>query len=343
MAKRKRTPRPTARKADGEKPAAAPGGVLNRRAQRLADRAARRLDDLGVDLLRLTSGATVLDFGVHAPGGLEAGLTLARLSAADLLTCEIAPGTLAGRPWPAVTVRTDAPVEACLRSQYAGRKVDLRQPDGSHFFGMCSGPLRAATADEPLIAKLGGREDARKAVGVLEARQIPPPNVAAHLAAAAGVKPDQLTLCVAPTASVAGCVQIAARSVETALHKLLTLEFDVTRVRCGAGSCPLAPAGGGDAAALGRTNDAILYGSTVTLWIDATRDELAELAPRVPSSSSDRHGRPFADLLAEAGGDFYALDPLLFAPAAVTLVGTRDGSAAAAGGVREDLLDGWFS
>ena len=342
MARRNKPAAGAPRKGPGEKPAPPAGGVLNRRAVRLAERAARRLDDLGVDLLRLNSGCTVLDLGVHAPGGLEAGLTLARISAADLLTCEIVPATLAGRQWPAVAVRTDAPLAACLRSQYAGRKVDLRQPDGSHFFGMCSGPLRAATGDEDLIAKLGGPEDARKAVGVLETRQIPPPNVAAHLAAAAGIKPDHLTLCVAPTASVAGTVQIAARSVETALHKLLTLDFDVSRVRSGFGTCPLAPAGGEDSAALGRTNDAILYGARVTLWIDAARDELAALAPKVSSSASERHGRPFGELLKEAGGDFYGLDPLLFSPAEVTLVGTRDGTVVSAGGVTETMLEGWF-
>ena len=344
MAKRSSNKQPpqTRRKGRAENAEPAPGGLLNRRASRLAERAAKRLDDLGVDLLRLNSGTTILDFGVHAPGGLEAGLTLARIATADLADVSLTQTTLAGRPWPAVAVRTDDPVSACLRSQYAGRKVDLRQPDGSHFFGMCSGPLRAATSDEGLIGRLGGAEDARKCVAVLETRQIPPPNVAAHLAAAGGVAPDHLTLCAAATASVAGTVQIAARGVETALHKLLTLGFDPARVRCGCGTAPLAPAGGEDAVALGRTNDAILYGGRVTLWVDAGRDELADLAPRVPSSASGQHGRPFGDLLNEAGGDFYALDPLLFSPAEVTLIGLRDGSVASAGAVREDLLEGSF-
>ena len=316
--------------------------MLNRRAARLADRAAKRLDDLGVDLLRLSNGCTVLDFGLHAPGGLEAGLTLARVCTADLADVSVSQGALAGRPWPVVTLRTDDPVSACLRCQYAGRKVHLRTADGGDFFGMGSGPLLAATAGQELIQKLGGPEQARRCVGVLETRQVPPPNVAAHLADAAGIKSDHLTLCIAPTASVAGCVQIAARSVETALHKLLTLEFDVTRVRCGLGSAPLAPAGGDDAVALGRTNDSILYGGRVTLWVEADGAELADLAPRLPSSASERHGRPFGDLLAEAGGDFYAMDPLLFSPAEVTLIGLRDGSVATAGGVREDLLERTF-
>ena len=82
----------------------------------------------------------------------------------------------------------------------------------------------------------------------------------------------------------------------------------------------------------------------VTLWIDAARDELAELAPkRLQSSASEQHGRPFLDLLKEAGGDFYALDPLLFSPAEVTLVGTRDGGRGVGGrGDVKTMLEGWF-
>ena len=320
------------------KPPAGPGGVLNRRAARLADRAAKRLDELGVDLLRLNCGTTVLDFGLHARGGLEAGLTLARISAADLAEVSVSIGTLGGRPWPEVSFRTDDPVAACLRSQYAGRKTT-----GEDFFAMTSGPVRAATADEELIRELGGPEPTRRAVGVMETRRVPPPAVARQLAEAAGVAPDRLTLCIAPTASVAGGVQIAARTVETAMHKLHAVGFGVDRVRSGLGTAPLAPAGGEDGAALGRTNDAILYGSRVTLWIDADGGELAELAPELPSSSSAQHGRPFAELLAEAGGDFYELDPKLFSPAAVTLIGLRDGAVRAAGEVREDLLTrSWF-
>ena len=342
MAKRKRSTASPGRKAAASAGGNAPGGLLNRRAARLADSTLKRLDELGVDLLRLSTGTTVLDFGAHAPGGLEAGRVLARLSAADLLDVSIDVGTLGDQAWPEVKVRTDDPVSACLRCQYAGRKVQLSEAGGGEYFAMASGPLRVACGDEELIQKLGGSEDARKAVGVLETRQVPPPNVAAHLAEAAGIVPDKLTLCMAPTASVAATVQIAARSVETALHKLDALGFDVTRVRSGAGSAPLAPAGGDDVAALGRTNDSILYGARVTLWVDADRAELAELAPKVPSSASAQHGRLFAELLAEAGGNFYDLDPLLFSPATVTLIGLRDGSAVAAGETRADLLERSF-
>ena len=342
MAKRK--PRPPKRKRgpNPDGPAAPPGSPLNRRAARLADQAVRRAIELRIDVLETADGAAVLDFGIRPPGGLAAGVVLAGLCTADLATIEVSPGTLGDRPWPRVSIRTDAPLDACLRSQYAGRKVTA---DG--FFAMGSGPLRAATGDEELIRELGEREGARRAVGVLETRTLPPPPAVAGLAAAAAVPQDRLTLAVAPTGSLAGCVQIAARSVETALHKLHALGeqacgFPLSAVLSGVGNCPLAPAGRDDAAALGRTNDAILYGSAVTLWIDAPAEALKELAPKLPSSASEQHGRPFAELLSEAGGDFYQLDSLLFAPAAVTLISARDGGVASAGTVRADLLERSF-
>ena len=76
---------------------------------------------------------------------------------------------------------------------------------------------------------------------MLEGRELPGEDVAAFVAEKCGVKPEQLTLLIAPTASLVGSVQIAARSAETGLHKLVELGFDVRRVTAAFGLCPLAP------------------------------------------------------------------------------------------------------
>ena len=140
--------------------------------------------------------------------------------------------------WPglAVTVRSDAPVAACMAAQYAGWKVQQ-----GNFFAMASGPMRAAAGKETLYDKLGIRERPEMAVGVLESRRLPPPEVLEMLAEACGVKPARLTILVAPTASQAGTVQIVARSLETALHKLFELGFDLHRIESGYGTAPLPP------------------------------------------------------------------------------------------------------
>src|SRR5439155_676683 len=76
----------------------------------------------------------------------------------------------------------------------------------------------------------------------------------------AGRAPSQLTFVVAPTASLAGGVQIVARILETGLHKMDTLGFDVNKIVSGIGTAPLPPVAKNDLRAIGRTNDCILYG-----------------------------------------------------------------------------------
>jgi methenyltetrahydromethanopterin cyclohydrolase len=126
--------------------------------------------------------------------------------------------------------------------------------------------------------------------------------------------------------------------VETALHKLLELGFDVGKIVTGFGSAPLAPVAKNDMRAIGRTNDCILYGGSVHLTLDAEDDELAELAPRVPSSSSRDYGTPFYDLFQRYGGDFYKVDPHLFSPARVSLTNLRSGRSFEAGRLNAEVL-----
>ena len=74
---------------------------------------------------------------------------------------------------------------------------------------------------------------------MLEGRTLPTDAVAAWVAGKAGIAPDALTFAVAPTASLAGGVQIVARVLETGLHKMDTLGFEVTRVVSAMGTAPL--------------------------------------------------------------------------------------------------------
>jgi methenyltetrahydromethanopterin cyclohydrolase len=176
----------------------------------------------------------------------------------------------------------------------------------------------------------------------LETRDAPPEEIAGFVAEKAGVAAADVTLLFAPTASLAGSVQIAARVVETALHKLHELEFDVGRVVSGFGSCPLAPVAGKDPEAIGRTNDAVLYGGQVELTVDASDEELEAVVPRLPSSASDDYGEPFGNVLEQADWDFYKIDPLLFSPAEVRLVSVASGRSFHAGDVDIGVLERSF-
>jgi methenyltetrahydromethanopterin cyclohydrolase len=304
---------------------------LNARASALCESLEAQADALQIRVTRREGGATIIDCGIDAPGGFGAGMLLARVCLADLGSVEVADA--GASPWPLVQVSTEYPVLACMASQYAGWELKHEK-----FFAMGSGPMRAAAAREPLFADLGYRENAESCVGVLETSKLPPPPLCEQIAAKCGVAPDKLTLLVAPTRSIAGTLQIVARSIETATHKLRELKFDLSRVVSGIGSAPLPPPAPDDLAAIGRTNDAILYGGRVTLRIRGDDESLREIGPRVPSSASPDYGRPFAETLAAYNHDFYRVNPLLFGPAEVTLVNLDTGNTFRFGAVNDDVL-----
>src|SRR5215210_1588448 len=273
--------------------------VLNQRACELAERLAGEADALRIAVRTLPSGTRVVDCGSAVPGGLEAGRRLAELCMAGLGSVTFAPLVLDGRWLPGIAVVTDHPALACLASQYAGWRIDR---DG--YFAMASGPGRALIRAEELYDDLDVDERASTAVLCLEARDGPPEALAAYVAKRAGVAPGDLTLLFAPTASLAGGVQVAARIVETALHKLHELDFDVRRIVSGLGTCPLPPVSAKDPEAIGRTNDAVLYGGQCELTVDAPDDELEAIVGRVPSSASKDYGEPFGKVLERADWDF---------------------------------------
>jgi methenyltetrahydromethanopterin cyclohydrolase len=256
---------------------------------------------------------------------------------AGLGSVAYAPLVLDGRWLPALTVTTDSPALACLGAQYAGWRIDREG-----YFAMGSGPGRALIRAEELYDDLDVDEQASGAVLCLETREPPPAEIAGFVAERAGVPASALTLLFAPTASVVGGVQIAARVVETALHKLHELHFDVRRVVAAYGSCPLPPVAGDDMAAIGRTNDAVLYGGQVHLTVEADDDALRELVERLPASASSDYGEPFGKVLKDANFDFYAIDPLLFSPAQIRLTSVESGRSFEAGRVNVEVLERSF-
>jgi methenyltetrahydromethanopterin cyclohydrolase len=310
---------------------------LNDRAHQLADGLAAEADALRVTLTKLPGGTRVIDCGSAVPGGLEAGRRFAQICMGGLGSLSFAPLVLEGRWLPGLMVVTDHPALACLGSQYAGWRLDREG-----YFAMASGPGRALIRAEDLYDDLEVNEQSRTAVLCLETREAPPEPVAGYVAERAGVTSTDLTVLFAPTASLAGSVQIAARVVETALHKLHELEFDVGRVVSGFGSCPLPPVARTDPEAIGRTNDAVLYGGQVELTVDAPDDELEAIVPRLPSSASSDYGEPFGDMLERADWDFYKIDPLLFSPAEVRLTSVSSGRSFHAGGVDISVLERSF-
>jgi methenyltetrahydromethanopterin cyclohydrolase len=308
---------------------------MNEAASEIADSMADQAELLRVRTFRLPSGARVIDAGVEADGGIEAGLALAEICMGGLGNVSCTPLQIGNQSHAGLIVWTDHPAVACMASQYAGWAISVGK-----FFAMGSGPLRAhARVEGDLFEKLGYEEQADEGVLVLETRALPNDEVTAWVAEKARFQPLQLTFVVAPTASIAGGVQISARIIETGLHKMETLGFDVRRVASAIGTAPLPPVAKNDLRAIGRTNDCILYGGQARYIIKAPDAELEKLAEQVPASASRDYGTPFYEIFQRYGGDFYKIDPLLFSPAEVWLTSTESGRTFHAGRLNPEVLE----
>ena len=308
---------------------------MNEAASEIADSMADQADLLRVRSFRLPSGARVIDAGVETDGGIEAGLALAEICMGGLGNVSCAPLQIGSQSHAGLIVWTDHPAVACMASQYAGWAISVGK-----YFAMGSGPLRAhARVERELFEKLGYEEQAEEGVLVLETRALPNDEVAVWVAEKARLQPLQLTFVVAPTASIAGGVQISARIIETGLHKMETLGFDVRRVVSAMGTAPLPPVAKNDLRAVGRTNDCILYGGQARYTIKAPDTELERLAEQVPASASRDYGTPFYEVFQRYGGDFYQIDPLLFSPAEVWLTSTESGRTFHAGRLNPEVLE----
>jgi methenyltetrahydromethanopterin cyclohydrolase len=287
------------------------------------------------------AGSRIIDAGVAHTGGLEAGRLICEICMGGLGQVSLQATPWFNRwPW-CVQVATSHPVLACLGSQYAGWSLSHKAERSFHALG--SGPGRALAVKEKLFAELDYRDSAEQAVLVLETDKLPPDELVARIAADCGVQPNALTLILTPTGSLAGVVQIAGRVVEVALHKAHELGFPLDQVLDGLGSTPLPPPVGNGMTAMGRTNDTILFGGSVHLYVNADDDAAEQLANTLPSGTSRDYGKPFAEVFKDYEYDFFKVDGMLFSPAAVAVTAVESGRTYHAGELDEALLERSFS
>ncbi len=306
---------------------------LNKRAWEALHMIIGQTERLGIQFSQADCGTLLFDFGVKAPGGLQAGLLMAEIGMAGLGSAKLEMGEAGGLPWVWVVTHSDHPLEACYLSQAAHWPVEVGK-----YRAMGSGPACLLHHGLKVGEEFAFAETSERAVLVLESPSVPDEEVCRSLATTYGVKEEYLAVLVAPTSSLGGSTQIAARSLETGLHKLHHLGFDLRKAASGMGRCPVAAPTSDDLTSLGKTNDMVMFASSVWLSVKETTDqELSELVKALPSGTSPSYGEPFLQTLKKAGG-FYNIDPGLFAPAEATLVNVDSGKVFHAGQVDQVRL-----
>jgi methenyltetrahydromethanopterin cyclohydrolase len=297
---------------------------------------------LGLSTSLTSNGSVLIDAGIDRCGSIEAGRQIAEICLGGLATARLrASRDYENWPWH-VDVHTSHPVIACLASQYAGWSLSNGKGKGT-FNALGSGPARALGSREPLFDEIGYRDKADKTCIVLEVDRLPPDDIADKIAKRCQVAPENLTLILTPTSSLAGAVQVVARVFEAALHKAHTMHFPLERIVDGMGTVPLCPPAPDFLTAMSRTNDAILFGGHVHLYVNAGDDDAEALARSLPSNTSEDYGRPFAEVFKSVNFDFYKLDPMLFSPARVAVSSLTTGRSFQAGEINLPALNKSFT
>ncbi len=296
---------------------------------------------LGLGVSKLKNGVTIVDAGIDATGSMEAGRLITEICMGGLGRVNIRSAKVFSHWRWHLDVWSCSPVLACLGSQYAG--WNLSHGSGKNFFSaLGSGPARALGSAEALFHEMQYRDRATQATMIIEVDKAPPLELTKKIADMCGVRARALTLILTPAHSLAGSIQVVGRVLEVALHKAHTVGFALADIVDGAASAPICPPASDFLSAMGRTNDAIIFGSHAHLYVRGTDEDAQVLAQKLPSKNSRDFGKPFAQIFKDVQCDFYKIDPLLFSPARVAVTALKSGRTFHAGQLHEVLLNKSF-
>jgi methenyltetrahydromethanopterin cyclohydrolase len=317
---------------------------LNNSALEIVQNLCKEAEKYNVIVEETKSGATLIDAGINADGGFFAGEIVTEVCLGGYGKAKVTPIQYGDTILPSVFVITDHPALSTLASQFAGWQIK-----GDGFSAIASGPARAlALKPKHLYEKLDYKEEGNTAVLVLETEKKPPETVIQQIADKCKVAAKNLFLIMFSTTSLAGATQVSGRIVETGLHKLERLGLDPLIVKHAWGYAPIVPVHPSSGEAMGRTNDAILYGGVTNYTLNFEDEQkLESIVKQAPSSASrmlqearrlaEKNPR-FLDIFKEAGFDFYKIDPNIFAPAVVAINNIKSGKTFSAGSLDIEVM-----
>jgi methenyltetrahydromethanopterin cyclohydrolase len=319
---------------------------INNLALLIVEKIIKNKEFYGAKVNKLSSSATVIDMTNASWIG---GKLVGEICMGGLGSVKFTSYDLDGHYIPAVNVYTSEPIISCMASQLAGWSVKLKkevEKDGQIkkkvvFQSLGSGPARAKSRGEKLFEELEYTDNSDCAVIVFETRKMPDEEVMAIVSDKCKVDASKTYAVCAPTACLTGSIQVAARIVETGIHKLHEIHFPLEVIQDGFGTTTIAPIAKDDFAAMGLTNDSMIAAGMTFYTINVEKEkeaELFELLKKAPANKSSSYGKPFNEVFKAADYDFYKIDPGLFAPAIYTVNNIKTGKSISVGELNHDLL-----
>ena len=310
---------------------------VNKKAQTLVDDLILNKSYYRVDVSRGHKNVTIIDAGINALGNIEAGRIISEICLGGLGRVHIL-NTFQAPEWPlTVHVNSNDPVIACLGSQYAGWSLSSKE-EGVKFNALGSGPGRALALKEALFKDINYSDKNDKTCIVMEVDCFPPKDIVEKIEKDTGVKAENITIILTPTSSIAGNLQVVSRVLEVALHKAHELKFPMNEIIEGFGSAPIPPTSPEFLTAMGRTNDAIIFAGVTQLFVNTSDDMAKDLCNKMPSSTSNDYGKPFADIFKDYEYDFFKIDGNLFSPSKVIISNMKTGNTFTSGDIDSELM-----
>jgi len=311
---------------------------VNKYTNQLVEDLIKHKEKFNLEVYQGPLNCKIIDAGINIDGSISAGLKISEICLGGLGNVSVLPSPKINISSYSISVHSSKPVLACLGSQYAGWSLSHK-----NFFSLGSGPVRSIVQKEEIFKELNYSDKSSKTSVILEVDKFPPEEVVKKVSSDSNVNPKNLTFIITPTTSICGNIQVVARVLEVAIHKIHELKFPLERVIHGIGYAPLPPLAKDFITGMGRTNDAIIYGGVVQLIIDGPEDDLIKLSKNLPSSSSSDYGKPFKEIFKKYNHDFYKIDGSLFSPALIIINSKVSGKTYKGGRINEKLVTKSFS
>ena len=314
---------------------------INKEAMKVVREVIENEEKLGVKVVQMDCGATLVDFGLEAKGSYEAGILFTRITLGDMGIVSLTDWKLDDiHSFTGVELHVTEPLIACLGSQIAGWQL------GSGAYATIgSGPARAqgVVPTDMYLDMTPYRDKNNEVVLCIQDIKYPSDDIAKEVAKACEVDIKDVYLLLAPSACIVGSIQVAARMLEQVCHKMHENGFDVGKVFSCRGIAPVAPVVKDETVAMGRINDSILYGAHVEFWVDATDLEIKKVIHQlVSSTSSPYYPALFGEVFEEAGKDFYKIDHAFHSIARIQITNINTGNVFMGGEINYDVIKNSF-
>lgn len=240
------------------------------------------VDELNIDVRELRNGATVVDCGVEAPGGIRSALMFSLAAMGGVAELDTLVRTIGKQPLLFLDIVTETPLLATIACQWPYWRIEVESKMYDIF-----GPARAlARIPEEIYDRLGYEDDFDMCVALLYASEIPGEDLADFLARACNVDPEGLTILVARDGSLASIVERSSRVLLYSLRDLLRLDgIDVISAHASVPIVPRSP------------EDAIFYAGSCFLHVRTDADlDLGDIASKLVSRSRREYGSPILSM-----------------------------------------------